>query len=200
MSRKESRKMGNAPPYEITPWILVLVGQIGEHLLIASSVFHYEFDFIHPFEDDNGRMRRLWQILILTRWQPLLAHLAVERFVYAHQSEYYKAIRGSSEAEESTIFIEFMLEVILEALQASQVSDQVAWLLAALQDGSKTAMELMAEMRFSHCHAFRTRYLRPVLDLELVEMTHHESPTAKNQRYRLMERGWRYREYGVVGC
>ncbi len=182
---------------ELTADLLAWIESTDEHPLIAGSIFHYEFEFIHPFEDGNGRMGRLWQTLILTRWRPLFAHLAVESFIYAHQGEYYKAIRGSSEAGESTIFIEFMLEVILEALQAAQSSDQAARLPAALQDGPKTAVELMAEMKFSHRHAFRTRYLRPALALRLVEMTRPESPTAKNQKYRLTER---WRGYGFYGA
>lgn len=89
-----------------------------EHSLIASSIFHYEFEFIHPFADGNGRMGRLWQALILTRWNPLFAHIPVESHIYARQSEYYQAIRDSSAQGESTPFIVFMLEVILEAVLA----------------------------------------------------------------------------------
>lgn len=88
-----------------------------EHPLIVSSIFHYEFEFIHPFADGNGRMGRLWQSLILTHWSPLFAHIPVESHIYARQSEYYQAIRNSSAQGESTPFIVFMLEVILEAVQ-----------------------------------------------------------------------------------
>ena len=92
--------------------LLGWVGSSGEHPLIAGSVFHYEFEFIHPFEDGNGRMGRLWQTLILTRWRDLFAHLPVESLVHARQSDYYAAIRESSAAGESTPFILFMLEII----------------------------------------------------------------------------------------
>ena len=124
-----------------------------EHPLIARSVFHYEFEFIHPFEDGNGRMGRLWQTLILTRWKTLFAHVPVESLVHARQSDYYDAIGRSSATSESTPFIVFMLEVILEALRSPMPSDaggrvaaRVARLIAALREGPKTTTELMADL------------------------------------------------------
>ena len=168
-----------------------------EHPLIASSVFHYEFEFIHPFEDGNGRMGRLWQNLILTRWKPLFADVPLESLVYTWQSEYYEAIRESSSKGESTPFIVFMLGAILEAVlelrttdqESDQVTDQVALLLTELRNGPKTAIQLMAAFGLSHRPTFRNNYIRPALDAGLVEMTHPESPTARNQKYRLTARG-----------
>ena len=88
-----------------------------DHLLIKSCVFHYEFEFIHPFEDGNGRMGRLWQSLILGKLHPLFLQLPVENIVYANQQEYYDAINTSTECGECSHFIEFMLEKILETLK-----------------------------------------------------------------------------------
>lgn len=181
--------------------LLGWLARAAEHPLIASSVFHYEFEFIHPFEDGSGRLGRLWQTLILARWRPLFACLPVESLVHARQGDYYHAIRESSKAGESTIFILFMLEVILEALRTApgsdqvkdqagdQVSEPVARLLAALRDGPKPAVALMTELGFSHRHAFRVRCLRPAMAQELVEMTRPGSPRAKNQQYRLTALG-----------
>lgn len=83
-----------------------------DHLLVRSCVFHYEFEFIHPFIDGNGRMGRLWQSLILSRWHPAFAHLPVENMVYSNQQAYYDAISQSTKQGESGPFIEFMLEEI----------------------------------------------------------------------------------------
>ena len=189
------------PPADRVPHLmsdlLSWLGSTTEHPLIASSVFHYEFEFIHPFEDGNGRMGRLWQTLILTRWKPLFTDVPVESLIHARQSEYYEAIRESSNRGESTPFIAFMLEVILEAIRDSrttdqasdQVNDQVARFLAGLQDGPKTATELMADLGLSHRPTFRNNYIRPALSAGLVGMTRPESPTAKNQKYRLTTRG-----------
>lgn len=89
-----------------------------DHLLVRSCVFHYEFEFIHPFIDGNGRMGRLWQSLILSRWYPAFAHLPVENMVYSNQQAYYDAIAQSTQQGESGPFIEFMLGEIQSSVHA----------------------------------------------------------------------------------
>lgn len=91
-----------------------------DHLLIRSCVFHYEFEFIHPFADGNGRIGRLWQSLILGQLNPIFEHLPVENMVYANQEAYYDAINKSSDLGDSSPFIDFMLEEILNALVGHQ--------------------------------------------------------------------------------
>ena len=91
------------------------LGNTREHPLIASSVFHYELEFIHPFADGNGRMGRLWQTLLLSRWQPAFAWLPVESLVHQQQGAYYQALNASTEASDSAPFIRFMLSCILDA-------------------------------------------------------------------------------------
>ncbi len=91
------------------------LGNTREHPLIASSVFHYELEFIHPFADGNGRMGRLWQTLLLSRWQPAFAWLPVESLVHQQQQAYCQALNASTKASDSAPFIRFMLSCILDA-------------------------------------------------------------------------------------
>jgi Fic family protein len=109
-----------APPAHRVPGLmadlLAWLGRAEDHPLISSSVFHYELEFIHPFADGNGRIGRLWQTLILSRWQALFADLPVETLVHAHQDAYYQAIADSTEAASATPFVLFMLTMIRAAL------------------------------------------------------------------------------------
>ena len=93
------------------------------HPLIASCVFHYEFEFIHPFSDGNGRTGRLWHSLLLQNWQSVFAWLPVESLVAQHQQEYYKALEDSgSSGGNSTAFVEFMLDMIEKTLSEAVAS------------------------------------------------------------------------------
>ena len=99
-----------------------------DHILIKSCVFHYEFEFIHPFEDGNGRMGRFWQSKILSEWNPIFENLPIENMIWENQAEYYKAIEKSTEGSDSGIFVEFMLGLILDSLKlhiADTVNDTV---------------------------------------------------------------------------
>ena len=87
------------------------------HPLVKSCIFHYEFEFIHPFTDGNGRTGRLWQSLILRKWNDLFAWLPVETLVHENQEEYYRVLQKADNAGDSTEFVEFMLGMIRNALK-----------------------------------------------------------------------------------
>jgi len=189
-----------APPARRVPELMSdLLGWLqdtDEHPLIKSCVFHYEFEFIHPFTDGNGRLGRLWQTLILTRWNPLFADIPVENLIYARQSDYYDAIAQSSKDGQSTVFIDFMLRTVFDIIKAAgertdqdsdQVTDQVKKLLAAfktLHGTAHSASELMAAVGLSHRPTFRQNYLYPALSAGLIEMTVPDKPNSRNQKYR----------------
>ena len=85
--------------------------------LIVSSVFHYKFVFIHPFSDGNGRMARLWQNVILSKWRDIFKYVTIENQIKKYQNEYYEVINSCNISGESTIFIEFMLKMINNTLE-----------------------------------------------------------------------------------
>lgn len=96
--------------------LLQWLQQAKDHPLITSCVFHYEFEFIHPFADGNGRMGRLWQTLILSQWHPLFLSLPLESMIKDHQAQYYQALEQADEQANSTVFIQFMLSTIAKTL------------------------------------------------------------------------------------
>ena len=116
----ESDLVHRAPPARrvsaLMADLLAWLASAPVHPLIASCVFHYEFEFIHPFADGNGRMGRLWQTLILSQWQPLLAYLPVESVIRVRQTAYYQALADADRLADSTPFIELMLQALLDAM------------------------------------------------------------------------------------
>jgi len=196
-----SRVIHMAPPAKRVPQLMGdLFGWLAEtdaHPLITSSVFHYEFEFIHPFADGNGRMGRLWQSLILARWNPLFADMPVESIVFEHQAEYYQALQESTRQTDSAPFIGFMLRMILDAVTTAapqvtpQVTPQVGELLMVIE-GEMSREALQTALGLQDRKSFRERYLKPALTAGLIEMTIPDKPSSRLQKYRLTDKGRRW--------
>jgi len=163
--------------------------------LISSSVFHYEFEFIHPFDDGNGRLGRLWQNLILSRWNTMFLNLPVESLVFEHQQEYYSAINQSTKNSDSAKFIEFILSMIVRAFQASltpevtpKVTPEVIKMLNNL-NREMSRVEIQSILDLKDEKHFRLHYLKPALEADLIEMTIPDKPKSRLQKYRLTIKG-----------
>ena len=166
------------------------------HPLIRSAIFHYEFEFIHPFADGNGRMGRMWHSLLLGRWNEIFYWLPVEELIRSRQQEYYNALNKSDRESDSSTFVEFMLEILLDTLRETTVvgdatdpagksgNPYVQKLLDVLGDDVLSATEIMERLRLSHRPTFRKNYLVPALAQGIIEMTIPEKPKSRNQRYR----------------
>lgn len=162
------------------------------HPLIKSCVFHYEFEFIHPFADGNGRMGRMWQTLILYKWKSILGWLPVETLIKERQERYYKVLGECDKVADSGKFIEFMLEAIFDSLieiiaieqVGVQVTEQVEKLLDAIGQDVLSGKELMDRVGIKHRPTFRQNYLLPAINNNYVEMTIPEKPNSSKQRYR----------------
>ena len=189
-----------APPAQYVPqlmeelfaWMKEVAREI--HPLILSSIFHYEFVFIHPFSDGNGRMARLWHTAILYRWKPIFEYIPIESQIEKFQDDYYEAIAKCHVAGESTLFIEFMLaqvDKILDEITVQvdedneQLTEYIKKLLGVMEyDVPYTSNTLMEKLGLKSSEGFRKNYLRPALDLQMIEMTIPDKPNSRNQRYR----------------
>lgn len=160
------------------------------HPLILSSVFHYEFVFIHPFADGNGRMARLWHTAILAQWKSVFAYIPIESQIEKFQNEYYDAIAKCHVQGESTLFIEFMLSQIDKILDeivddsAEYMTEYLKRMLDVMEyDVPYTATAIMELLGLKSKETFRKNYMNPALKHNLVKMTIPDKPNSKNQRY-----------------
>jgi Fic family protein len=117
-----------APPYKNVSGLMAdlfaYLKESDDSLLIKSCVFHYEFEFIHPFLDGNGRMGRLWQQLVLAKQHPVFKLVCIEELLEKYQNEYYDALQESDHAGSSEKFIEFMLSIIMQSLEILETQIQ----------------------------------------------------------------------------
>lgn len=188
-----------APPARMVPQLMndlfdwMKEAHSSVHPLILSSVFHYEFVFIHPFSDGNGRMARLWHTAILSQWKPVFEYIPIESRIEKSQDEYYEAIARCHADGASTIFIEFMLsqiDKILDDISAQisedheQLSEYIKKLLEVMEyDVPYTGRALMEKLGLKSKEGFRRNYLRPAVDMNLICMTIPDKPNSRNQRY-----------------
>lgn len=188
-----------APPAQFVPrlmdnlFIWMKEAQSSVHPLILSSVFHYEFVFIHPFSDGNGRMARLWHTAILSKWKPIFECVPLESQIDKFQNEYYDAIARCHADGTSTVFIEFMLSQIDKILNdlSVQISEDnellgecIKKLLAVMEyDTPYTGKTLMGKLGLKSKEGFRRNYLRPAITMNLIRMTIPDKPNSRNQQY-----------------
>lgn len=160
------------------------------HPLIMSSVFHFEFVFIHPFADGNGRLARFWQTLFLSKWKEIFKYIPIESSIECFQNDYYKAISISEKEGNSTFFIEFMLErinnILDEALKQNMKYDDdcVNRLLSIMNKNEYySIVELMDILNLKSRNNFRDLYIKPAIKMKVIKMKYPNKPTSKNQKY-----------------
>lgn len=193
-----------APPAEFVPEhiqnLFAWYQKSELHPLIKSAIFHYEFEFIHPFADGNGRMGRMWHSLLLGKWKEMFFWLPIEELIQSRQKEYYDALGAADKQADSAGFVELTLEIIRDSLteitvvgrstdqDSDQVTDQdktpIERILSALGDETLSATDLMERLGLSHKPTFRKNYLNPALEQKLIERTIPNKPNSKNQKYR----------------
>lgn len=163
------------------------------HPLILSSVFHYEFVFIHPFSDGNGRTARLWQNIILSKWKEIFEYMPIESKIKKYQNDYYESINYCNKEGNSTKFIEFMLKMIDESLDETikniskpitETAININKLLNAMKSGQPmTSNEIMKKLNIKSKETLRKVYLNPAIKEGLISLTIPDKPTSKNQMY-----------------
>ena len=165
-----------APPSELIHSLLADLLNYAESdpdlMLIKSCVFHYEFEFIHPFVDGNGRIGRLWQTVLLSQYNSVFEFLPIETLIRKRQKEYYDVLGSSDKAGNSTSFIEFMLTVINDSLEELLQGQNVT-----LKSGDRVELfrVVIGGARFS-----RVDYLRNFKDISTATASRDLSTAVKD--------------------
>lgn len=180
-----------APPADIVPThianLLEWVKKSELNMLVKSCIFHYEFEFIHPFQDGNGRMGRMWQTLLLSKYKPMFVYLPIETLIKERQQEYYDRLAQADAKADSGVFVEFLLQVVCDAISEidnqGKLPEKVKELLSVMSDEPMSAKELMEKLEITRAQTFRKNYLHPALEIGKVAMTEPDSPNSRNQKY-----------------
>jgi Fic family protein len=168
------------------------------HPVLKSAILHYEIETVHPFADGNGRMGRLWQTLLLAKWNSLFAWIPMESVLHRDRPQYYKAISDSRKINDSSVFIEFTLAALYE-ISTEQSKHQVKHKdkhQVELTDTQHAVLQSLKNKPLSRKEIFVTidmngdsrsfkRHIEPLLDMGLIEMTVPEKPNSRLQKYRL---------------
>lgn len=163
------------------------------HPLIMSAIFHYEFVFIHPFSDGNGRMARLWHTVLLYNWRNVFEYIPLESQIEKFQEEYYNVIAQCHINGNSNLFIKFILEQIDKILDelliqidrsGVEISEYVKKMLDVMEyDIPYSTISIMKALGLKSRETFRKNYMNPAIQLGLVYMTIPDKPNSKNQKY-----------------
>ena len=172
------------------------------HPVLKSAIVHYEIETIHPFADGNGRMGRLWQTLLLAKWNVIFAWIPMESVLYLNRPRYYQAIENARKANDSGVFIEFTLSMIFNIVAAQEkhqvkheekhqvdLSGVQLAALKALENKNLSRKEIFAAIGMNGDSRAFKRHIEPLLAEGFVEMTIPDKPNSRLQKYRLTDKG-----------
>jgi Fic family protein len=172
------------------------------HPVLKSAILHYEIETIHPFEDGNGRMGRLWQTLILAKWNAIFSWIPMESVLYQNRPQYYQAIENARKVDDCGVFIEFTLSALYETIEIQtkhqdehQVKHQVDLsetalaVLKTLEIASLSRKEIFTAIGLNSDSRSFKRHIEPLLSENYIEMTLPDKPTSRLQKYRLTDKG-----------
>jgi Fic family protein len=174
------------------------------HPVLKSAILHYEIETVHPFADGNGRMGRLWQTLLLAKWNVLFAWIPMESVLHRNRPQYYQAISDSRKINDSSVFIEFTLSALHEIITEQskhqvrhrdkhqvELTDTQYAVLQSLKTKPLSRKEIFAAIGMNGDSRSFKRHIEPLLDMGLIEMTVPEKPNSRLQKYRLTDAGKR---------
>jgi Fic family protein len=168
------------------------------HPVLKSAILHYEIETIHPFADGNGRMGRLWQTLLLAKWNTIFAWIPMETILYQNRPQYYQAIKDSRKANDSGAFIEFTLFALLDSIKAQakhqdkhqvELNEMMLSVLKSLKHANLSRKEIFTAIGVKGDTRAGRRSIEPLLADGYIEITVPDKPNSKLQRYRLTDKG-----------